>query len=377
MAFDKRIRKICAPTSLAIALLINGGCHEDTRPPDAVAVPPPDDPTPATEARVLASSRNGDIASLDIDTPWQVRTTISLKETVNSVRCRADMCAVVHPDPVNAITLIHPDSLDVIEEIHLEPGSDPRDVAFTDDQTLVISLYQRDYLIEHNIRDNSERQIDLSTLADRDGIPESNMVANCGKQVYVQLQRLDQETTLPGELPPVVAIVDTWKDDHLQYIELSQTPALDMTVDCEKRELVVSEPKPIIAGGGDVEVINLHDASIKTALPEGEFANGGMLRLTESLYWLNQHTDMGTGPSSHLVLVGGQVDEAYNVFATENVDNFVYDSKTHWLFYPNPCSTLEPDSCDNGVHVFHGLTGLSQGDSIDPGFAPIEVVISR
>lgn len=363
-------------SSLALMLC---GCHDDTSPlpADAIAKPPTDQIGTAPEARVVALSRAGEMASLGIHAPWTVLAKADLKETINSVHCRAGKCAIVHPDPINAISIVDAQRLVVLDRLELGKQTDPRDVAFTADQTIVVSLYQQPYLVEYDLKSQQQRQIDLSSLADADGLPEANMLGSCGRQVYVQLQRLDQIDMQPSKLPSVLAVINTWQADAIQSLPLSSTPALDLRVDCAARTILVAQPKVIMQGGGTVEKVDLKTAKVSTALNGDEFANGGMLEISPSQYWLNQHTDTGPGPSSHLLMVGGQTDDVYNVFAHEHVDNFEYDPLTRALFYPNPCSTLAPTGCDDGVHVFDGLTGRSKGDSVKLGFAPIELTISR
>lgn len=344
---------------------------------DLLAQPPDDPVTPARQARVLALGRAGEMASLDIAAPWAVRARGELGRTIGSARCRAGVCAVTHPAPASALSLVDAATLRLVHRIELPADSDPRDVVFTGDTTVVVSLAQRDHLLEIDTGTLAQRRIALAALADADGLPESGMLAACGRQVYVQLQRLDRQTGLPGTLPPAIAVVDTWDGDRLGVIALALPPALDLQVDCSARTLLVAEPQPVIQGLGRVEQVNLRDGSVHNVLKAEEFANGGMLRLRDDLYWLNQHTDFGPGPSSHLSLVGGRMEAVYNVFAREPVDNLAYDAATGLLFYPNPCASLgEP--CDGGVHVFDALSGDSAAArSIDPGFAPVEVVVSR
>lgn len=357
------------------------GCHDDTSPSAAevIAKPPVDSISAAPEARVIALSREGEVASLGINPPWPVLAKANLNDMINSVHCRAGRCAVVHPDPINAVTIVDAQNLKVLDRIELGKQTDPRDVAFTSDQTIVISLYQQPYLLEYNLMQLQQqpRQIDLSYLADADGLPEANMLGSCGRQVYVQLQRLDHVDMQPSKQPAVLAVINTWQADAIHHMPLSSTPALDLRVDCAARTVLVAQPKVIMQGGGTVEKVDLKTAKVSTALQADEFANGGMLQISPTQYWLNQHTDTGPGPSSHLTMIGGQTDEVYNVFAHEHVDNFEYDAITRLLFYPNPCSTLQPIGCDDGVHVFDGLTGQSKGNSIQLGFAPIELTISR
>jgi hypothetical protein len=264
----------------------------------------------------------------------------------------------------------------MIKRVDWEKGSDPRDAIFTDDNTLVISFYGRDYLVQYHLQTDASRQIDLSQFADKDGLPDTMMLGACGQQVYAQLQRVDHEFGIPSDLPPLLVVIDTWNNDQLHSIELKDTPALDMVVDCPQRQIIVAEPKVILQGGGSVQTINLNTGNVHDFLGEDEFANGGVQPISPHLYWTNQHTDTGPGPSSHLSLVGAGDGSVYNVFANEPVDNMAYDATSDQLFYPNPCATIQTD-CDNGLHIFNAHTGVSAGDSIDAGFSPIEVVLSR
>lgn len=68
--------------------------------------------------------------------------------------------------------------------------------------------------------------------------------------------------------------------------------------------------------------------------------------------------------------------DVYNVFAAEPVDNLAYDAISGWLFYANPCTSLG-QACDSGGHGFDADTGESAGPGIDPGFAPVELKVSR
>jgi hypothetical protein len=360
----------------ALAALLSA-CGRGDVPPSAFAARPPADVvTPAPEGRLVALGREGQVASLALESPWTVWATADLGRRIASLRCRAGLCAAVHPAPDSALSLFDAATLTLSQRVELPADSDPRDVVFTSDHRVVLSLAGRDHLLEIDLATPTQRRISLAALADGDGLPDTAMLAACGRQVYVQLQRLDRTTGLPSTLPPAIAIVDTWRGDALRSVPLALMPALDMQADCSARTLLVAEPQPIIQGLGRVDLVSLDDGSVTNLLQPDEFANGGMLRLASGLYWLNQHTDFGPGPSSHLFLVGGRTKDVYNVFATEPVDQMVHDPVSGWLFYPNPCGSLG-QACDNGVHVFQARTGESAGPSIDPGFPPVGLALSR
>lgn len=92
--------------------------------------------------RLIALSRGGRIASLDLAPPWTVRKTGDLGAAIASARCRAGRCLVVHPS-IDSISVVDATDLSVADPIVLERGADPRDVAFVGDHTVVVSQYGR------------------------------------------------------------------------------------------------------------------------------------------------------------------------------------------------------------------------------------------
>src|SRR5262245_58075629 len=145
-------------------------------------------------ARVVTLSRAGRIASLDIAAPWTVRASNDLGASIASARCRAGRCLVVHPAPHDMISIVDATDLSLSDPIVLEHGADPRDVALVDDHTAVVSLYNRAEVLEIDLTTRAVTPIDLTVLADDDGLPEALQLASCGRRVFVQLQRLDHAT---------------------------------------------------------------------------------------------------------------------------------------------------------------------------------------
>jgi len=341
-------------------------------------------------ARLIVLEREGRIASLDVTAPWTPRATSDLGAVIGSARCGYGRCLVTHPAD-DSISIVDPDDLSNAEPIALARGSEPRDVALIDEHTVVVSLYGRAELLAIDLRTRDTETIDLTPLADTDGLPETQRLAHCGRRVFAQLRRVDHKSGAPAPIGAALAIVDfdRAKDDRLvdtdpetagvQGIALAGRPNFDMPVDCAAGLLYVAEPAPLLQGGSKYEQVDLE------ALRAGDLGidigaeAGGFEVVEPGVYWLITHTEFGPGPSSHLNLLGGVSSDTHNTFANEHVNDLALDRDEDLLFFPDPCSPSPVNQeCDTGIHIFHAHTGLRAAErAVDPGFAPIELAVSR
>lgn len=342
------------------------------------ACPPP---------RLVALSRDGKVASLDIANPWAVRASEDLGAPIASARCRGGRCLVVHPS-VDSISIVDAAGLAPADPIVLERGADPRDVAFISDDSVLVSQYGRPELLEIDLTTRKTTPIDLSALADDDGLPEPLRLARCGRRVFVQLRRVDHESEVPAAIGAALAVIDLARTGAdrvvdvdpdtrgVQGIALARRPNFDMPADCAAGMLYVAEPVPVLQGGGGYETVDLETLTA-AELPIATGAEVGGFEVVEpGKYWLITHTDFGPGASSHLNLVGGTSSDTYNTFGMEHVNDLALDRDEDLLFFPDNCTTAP--SCDSGIHVFHAHTGERAIEAgIDIGFPPIEVVVSR
>ena len=341
--------------------------------------------------RLIALSREGRIASLDVASPWTVRKTADLGATIASARCRAGRCLIVHPAPIDAISIVAADDLARGESIVLDHGADPRDVAFVDDDTAVVTQYERAALLVIDLRTRVQSAVDLTPLADDDGLAEPLRMASCGSRVFVQLRRFDHGSGTPSALDAALAVVDFSLPEGarlvdadpvtrgVQGIALAERPNFDMPVDCAGQRLYVAEPIPLMQGGGGYEQVDLATLQA-SALPIATGAEvGGFEIVRPDAYWLITHTEFGPGPSSHLTFFGETMGDTYNTFADEHINDLALDRVENLLFFPDAC-TKKPSnqSCDRGIHVFAADSGTPLLDhGIDVGFPPIEATIAR
>lgn len=337
--------------------------------------------------RLVALSREGDVASLEIASPWQVRASGDLDAVIASARCRAGRCLVVQPD-LDSIAVVRADDLSRADPIQLERAADPRDVVFVSDDLVVASQYGKSSLVAIDLTTHTTEAIDLSPVADEDGLPEALRMARCGRRLFVQVRRVDHDTESPSKSGAGLAVIDLDRSgserlvdadpetEGVQPIALAERPDFDMPVDCGAGVLYVSEPRPVLQGGSRYEQVDLTTLTASD-LPLADGAEAGGIELVEpGTFWLITHTDFGPGASSHLNLIGGTSSDTYNTFSMEHVDDLALDREEDLLFFPDNCTTAP--GCDSGIHAFHAHSGeRASADGVDVGFPPVEVVVSR
>ena len=131
-----------------------------------------------------------------------------------------------------------PSNLQVpLSEVSLAPevgSSNPHDVAICSDQ-LFVSLYGKDYMPILNIDTLAEvGQIELSSWADDDGIPEASSMVVVDSQLYVGLQRLDRNDSFEPQTSVILqidcgsqSVVTSWEmGSNVQVIEWADTVAV-------------------------------------------------------------------------------------------------------------------------------------------------------
>jgi DNA-binding beta-propeller fold protein YncE len=107
-------------------------------------------------------------------------------------------------------------------------GTNPHDIAFASRHKAYVTLFEeRELLIVNpaprpDCADFILGRIDLSPLADHDGVPDMDQMAIVGDRLYVSLQRLDIKSALrlPAE-NGALAVIDTTSDTLIGGIELS------------------------------------------------------------------------------------------------------------------------------------------------------------
>src|SRR5262245_18910478 len=107
-------------------------------------------------------------------------------------------------------------------------GTNPHDIAFASDRKAYITPFERPRLLIVDPAAPATCEgfmlgsIDLTALADADGVPDMDQMAIVGTRLYVSLQRLDIHTALrvPAE-NGALAVIDTSSDSIVGSIELT------------------------------------------------------------------------------------------------------------------------------------------------------------
>jgi hypothetical protein len=91
-------------------------------------------------------------------------------------------------------------------------GSNPHDIRLASSEKAYVSRFEwKTLLMVHPYTGDSLGTIDLSTLADPDGIPEMDRMEMVGDRLFVTLNCIDHMTWLPNG-PAKIAVVDTQAD---------------------------------------------------------------------------------------------------------------------------------------------------------------------
>lgn len=393
--------------ALLLALIVGVGCAsrstgrtEDVDAPDALEIDMPDaiespdtaapdgaEPhevvTPGAVRQMLAIGEDGALAAVGLEPPWQVLATGATGAAVSSARYHAGRYLVVHPAPASRLDTVDAVDLSIIASLPLDAADDPRDVAFVDEHTAMVSLAGRAALLRVDLATGQRTEVDLGPLADPDGNPDARMLGHCGARVFVQLQR---DSATPGlgvvdvdATGGAVLDVDPFAPG-VQGIVLHGPPLHDMQVDCAASLLYVAEPLPLMLGGSRIEVVDLQAFAASTlSLPIPEAEGGGFVLTAADAGWVILHTEFGPAPSSHLFHAeGGQSASVWDTFADQHVNSLALDAIAGHVVFPDPCTTACPPGHRAGLVVLDASSGqVVTPVAIDVGFPPTRVVVAR
>lgn len=201
---------------------------EPTSTPEPTVTPEPT-PTPAPMADRLAVVLTTDftsssLASMPVEQPNAV--------TVDGQTLHSDSVARAFGSIVYVINRFGADNIQALDasndfatlwQCSVGNGKNPQDVVRVSDDKGYVALYGGgvavvDLTPSADCDDFIQQEIDLSSLADDDGIPEANRMVLVDGKLYVSLQRL--ENFAPSDAS-VLAVIDTSTDTLTGSITLS------------------------------------------------------------------------------------------------------------------------------------------------------------
>ncbi|MBD3236306.1 MAG: T9SS type A sorting domain-containing protein [Candidatus Eisenbacteria bacterium] len=193
--------------ALATTLLACATCI-----PPALADFPPDY-TQGEYLFILTSESDytgGNYALMDRHAPWAHDDNLGQMCSDAVARARDGLIYVINRWGGDNIQVIDPQqSFDTILQFSTGAGSNPQDICFVDDHRAFVTRYEESDLWEVDPTTGEPTAvIDLSPLADADGIPEMLGMAIQEDRLFVGLQRLDRDYYWIPVPPSYLAVID-------------------------------------------------------------------------------------------------------------------------------------------------------------------------
>jgi hypothetical protein len=215
----------------------------------------------------------------------QPRTNLLLVHGDVAVRYHAGLVWVLNRLGQDNVLVVDPAAPEVpLRQFSVGNGSNPQDIAFAGAAKAYVSRLESPRLLIVDPRNGEPRgEIDLTPLADADGIPEATDMQMVGSRLYVACQRLDRNGSWGPTAGSVLAVIDTTTDalvdmdtaiDGIQGLALTAANPISLTAIGGK--LVVGGSAFFGDQTGGVEVLDL-ERGTSTGLRVSETALGGDL----------------------------------------------------------------------------------------------------
>ncbi|MHC4697050.1 MAG: YncE family protein [Planctomycetota bacterium] len=306
----------------------------------------------------------GVVRGVRAESPWPFDTT-PLETGPESVLHAAGDWLYVVSSAEGTVTIIDADTWSAVQTHSTGVDSEPLDIAVVSPELAYVTRRSATHLLRLDLTTGAtEEVVDLSFLADEDGVPDMGMMAMHEGRLFVQIRRLGPPSGQP--VPPAyLAVVDLASEtlidvdpttEGVQAIELEGTaPKYKMQIVPETRRLFVSASGFFWDEGG-LEMIDL-DAlqSLGLVLREADGLIGvdllAFVLVAPDRGYLTFSTDFA--PSSHLTsfTLEGEV----NYIPFETVGYFTptlgFDSQSNTIFFPDG-GKVPP-----GVYVLDAATG--------------------
>lgn len=160
-------------------------------------------------------SVSGQVSTIDVLLPWSVDQNLASVHSDAVAREYGGLIYVVNRLYQDNIQVIDPDQgFATIRQFSVGPGSNPQDIAFVSPTRAYVSRYEEASLYEVDPTTGAVSDvIDLSALADADGIPEMAQMAISGDRLFVAVQRLDRDYYWLPSPPSYLAVIDTGSNE--------------------------------------------------------------------------------------------------------------------------------------------------------------------
>ncbi|MBD3367274.1 MAG: hypothetical protein GF405_03730 [Candidatus Eisenbacteria bacterium] len=332
-------------------------------------------------------SVSGSVSTVGVIPPWGVDQGVASVHSDAVARERGGLIYVVNKLYADNIQVLDPASgFSTVRQFSVGPGTNPQDIAFVSDTRAYVSRYESTHVVEVDPTTGTVTDsVDLSALADADGLPEMSGMAVSNGYVLVAVQRIDRDVYWTPVPPSYLAVIDpdtnTLVDTDpaepgVQSIELSATnPYGELHVDPATGHLIVplSGHWGVLDGG--VEVID-----------PSTFSSLGFLTTEAQLQGDINDIALGTAERAHAMISvtspawesfvvawnrasGALIGDVYRPGGWNIADVEVHDG-TGQLFVSDRSYT------DPGVRVFDAATGAEQtAGALFVGLPPHDLVV--
>ncbi len=154
---------------------------------------------------------SGQTSTIDVIPPWSVDLNLESVHSDAVARFHDGLVYVVNRLFQDNIQVLDPEAgFETIRQFSVGPGSNPQDIAFVSSTRAYVTRYESAWLYEVDPTNGTVTDsIDLSVLADGDGLPEMAQMAVWEELLFVQIQRMDRDYYWIPVPPSYLAVVDT------------------------------------------------------------------------------------------------------------------------------------------------------------------------
>lgn len=353
------------------------GCEED-------AVTPPPPPPANTEFVFVTTTdfQTGSSSVINLDGSYTTSRDVTAIHSDAVARYFNGMIYVVNRMGGDNIQILDPKKGHAtVRQFSLGTGADLHDIAFASATRAYVTAYNgTDLLIVDPSQGIQVGQIDLSALADGDGVPEMDRLLLVGDRLFVTIQRIDRTGNWGPVGPSYLAVVDVTTNAlidvdassaGIQPLVLTGTnPFSDIVIDPTTGGLCVANVGDWGILDGGVEMVD--PLALKT---DGFVFSEGS----------------AGGDITDVVLVS--VDRGYAIITDANFENALVSfnpqsgAKTATVYAPgafvlqdaelSPAGTLfltDRTPTQPGIRIFDAVTGTElTADPIDVGLPPFDI----
>jgi len=152
----------------------------------------------------------GAFSLMDMHPPWAHDNNYGTLHGDAVARSYQGLIYVVERWGADDIRVIDPQlDFETVRQFSVGPGSNPQDICFLNPTRAFVTRYDETDLWEVNPATGQHTDsIDLSPLADADGLPEMHGMAIHGGRLFVTVQRLDRDGNWHPVPPSYLAVID-------------------------------------------------------------------------------------------------------------------------------------------------------------------------